>query len=91
MDYKLFWHLNPTKLKPFRKAYEEKCKQDDINAWNIGKYVLEAIASCFGKHEYPNQPYVLNEELKQQDGLSDAEKFEMWAKKFNKSKNDKEG
>ena len=91
IDYKLFWHLNPTKMKPFRKAYEEKCKQDDFNAWNTGRYVMEAIASCFGKHTYTEQPYTLKNEVEKAEGLSDAEKFAMWAKKFNKAKKDKEG
>lgn len=76
-------------MKPFREAYEEKSKQQDVLAWNTGRYILEAIASCFGNHEYPKQPYSLNEEIKEKEGLSDAEKFEMWAKKFNKAKKDK--
>lgn len=52
---------------------------------------MEAIASCFGKHTYTEQPYSLKNEVAKTEGLSDAEKFEMWAKKFNKTKKDKEG
>ena len=80
----MFWHLNPTKLKPFKEAYEEKCKQQDLIAWYTGRYVMEAIASCFGKHDFSEQPYSFK--ANETNGLSDAEKFEMWAKKFNQSK-----
>ena len=87
IDYNLFWHLNPTKMKPFREAYEEKCRKDDLLAWNTGRYVLEAIASCFGKHTYTDKPYSFKEESSNTEGLSDAEKFELWAINFNKDKN----
>ena len=82
VDYKLFWHLNPRKLTPFRKAYE---KDTDFKAWLHGNYVAEAIACCFGKdHEYPSMPRGLKKEQTEQiSTLTDAEKFAMFAKQFN--------
>lgn len=85
----MFWHLNPTKMEPFREAYIEKCKQEDLVAWNTGRYVLEAIASCFGKHTYTEQPYSLKSEVSETEGLSDAEKFALWAINHNKDNENK--
>ena len=86
VPYDLFWHLNPTELKPWRDAYDEKNRANDVLAWNIGRYVMEAIASCFGDHTYTDKPYSLKDNVEQQ-GLTDKEKFEMWAMQFNSQRN----
>lgn len=78
-------------MEPFKQAYLEKCRQQDLTAWNTGRYVLEAIASCFGDHEYTDKPYSFKDNSANNKGLSDAEKFEMWAKKFNRDRTDEEG
>ena len=87
VPYDLFWHLNPTKLKPWREAYEEKNRANDVTARNIGRYVLEAIASCFGDHTYTDMPYSIKEQQEEQKGFTDAERFEIWAMQFNSQRN----
>ena len=73
-------------MKPWRDAYDEKNRANDVLAWNIGRYVMEAIASCFGSHSYTEKPYSLKENEEQQ-GISDKERFEMWAMQFNSQRN----
>lgn len=46
--YDLFWHLNPTKLTAFRKAYEERLQQKEDAMWRNGLYTMRAINACFG-------------------------------------------
>ena len=87
VPYDLFWHLNPNKLKPWREAYGEQNRANDTMAWNIGRYVLEAIASCFGSHSYTDRPYSLKEQQEAQEGFTDAERFEIWAMQFNSQRN----
>lgn len=52
VSYELFWHLNPTKLKPFYKAFELKRKLEDEQAWmywgNYGFSALETVFAHFG-------------------------------------------
>ena len=60
LDIDLFWQLNPTRLKPFIEAYEQKQMdiRDRINmqAYLEGIYVRYAIASCFDKDTtYPTE------------------------------------
>ena len=57
VDYDLFWVLNPKSLQPFVKAFSLKQQYDDAVAWNIGRYVQQAISSNFAKNfKYPNKP-----------------------------------
>lgn len=53
--YDLFWHLNPTKLTAFRKAYEESLQQKEDAMWRNGLYTMRAINACFGG-KYPEKP-----------------------------------
>lgn len=53
--YDLFWHLNPTKLTAFRKAYEERLQQKEDAMWRNGLYTMRAINACFGG-KYPEKP-----------------------------------
>lgn len=55
MPYDLFWHLNPSKLIPFRKAYEERLEQEERARWMNGMYIMQAISACFGG-QYPEKP-----------------------------------
>lgn len=51
--------------------------------------MLEAIANCFGKHTYTEQPYSFKDEINKEEGLTDAEKFAAWAVSFNKDNKNK--
>lgn len=82
IPYELFWTLNPRKLIPFQKTekirYERDLSTANLISWLSGKYVTEAIASCFGKnHKYPINPYDLFGSKKQE--LTMKEKLELWA------------
>ena len=51
----MFWHLNPTKLKPFYTAFENKRKLKDEENWiSWGTYGVSAfsvvLASAFSKN-----------------------------------------
>lgn len=64
VTYNLFWHLNPKKLKPFFKAFENKRKMRDEESWIWwGTYGISALsvvlASAFSKDskaKYVNKP-----------------------------------
>lgn len=61
VDYTLFWHLNPTKLKPFFEAerIRNKGKMQDIEiaGYVNGLYVCKAVSACFSKSaKYPSKP-----------------------------------
>lgn len=52
VPYELFWRLNPTKLKPFYTAFENKRKLRDEESWlywgNYGLSALQTVMSHFG-------------------------------------------
>lgn len=55
VPYEVFWHLNPTKLKPFQTAFENKRKLRDEENWLVwGTYGMSALsvvlASAFSKN-----------------------------------------
>lgn len=61
VPYELFWHLNPTKLKPFYTAFENKRKMRDEENWLIwGTYAMSmfstVLASAFSKN--PQAKYI---------------------------------
>ena len=44
VPYDVFWHLNPKKLEPFKKAYFIKQEERDAEVWAMcGNYVLSAV------------------------------------------------
>lgn len=43
VPYDLFWHLNPTKLKPFMDAYHRKQREIDAQMWYMGQYFMKAL------------------------------------------------
>lgn len=72
VDYNLFWHLTPKKLKAFYKAEEMKQKKQDTEMWFMGRYVVNALlcticnSSLFRKKgsepfEYPQHPFLYDE------------------------------
>lgn len=87
VPYEIFWHLNPTKLKPFEKAYELKieARQNSMNleAWLNGLYNQNAIASIMGKNtKYPTKPIeIFNARHKtaQEEGMD----FARYVQQFN--------
>jgi hypothetical protein len=47
VSYDVFWHLNPTKLKPFQEAYRIKQENRDAEMWTFcGNYVLSAVITA---------------------------------------------
>lgn len=57
MPYELFWHLNPTKLKPFQTAFENQRKLRDEEQWIYwGTYAMSALsvvmANAFSKNSH---------------------------------------
>ena len=52
VPYELFWHLNPTKLKPFHTAFENKRRLRDEESWlywgTYGLSALQTVISHFG-------------------------------------------
>lgn len=86
VSYETFWHLNPRKLKPFEKAYEEQMKTEqermNLTAWLNGLYVQNAIASVFNKKaKYPSKPFNLSGHKKtaKEEGMD----FERYVQQFN--------
>lgn len=84
---KVFWRLNPRKMKPYQTAYEMKQRYDDFVAWNTGRYVQMSIASCLAKEiSYPERPYsyMKPETENNHDYAVDAMKFAVWAEVANR-------
>lgn len=75
----------------FIKNRKEEFEKIDYTAWLNGRYISEAIGSCFSKKaKYPTQPYSYKN-LEQNENISDdlraeiaAKKFEAFAEVFNK-------
>ena len=89
-SYELFWHLNPTKLEPFRIAFNNGLKTKNYLAHLQGQYFRDAIASCFSKSaKYPKEPYGTQREENTKP-LTDAEKFAIFAAQLNKQRREKE-
>lgn len=64
LDLKMFWRLNPRRMKPFLDLFEQKQREDrdrlNFHAYMTGVYVRDAISACFGKNsKYPSTPYDL--------------------------------
>lgn len=80
IDYKLFWHLNPKKLKPFWEADKIRVQshmiENEAVSYMNGLYVAKAISACFSKgNKYPDKPIgILGE--KTQKEMTEEEKIE---------------
>lgn len=46
MSYDEFWHDDVFKTRYYLKAYKEKLKQKDMELWEQGMYIYEAILQC---------------------------------------------
>lgn len=79
IDYRLFWHLNPTKLKPFAEADElkqkNKLKEQELISYMHNIYTLRAIGACLSKKsKYPEKPLnILASDKKQDKELTEDE------------------
>ena len=94
MTYEQFWEDNPQLFWAYGRAYQLKKsieeKENDINAWNIGHYVLMALyqnsSSMFSKQKkeiYPKKPITMKDEEINTKGNKIREKFERYAISFN--------
>lgn len=72
MPYETFWHLNPTKLKPFFEAFKMAQEREDYQRWLQGYYnyvAFGAVISNFsagmagktGKAEYLDKPITVEQ------------------------------
>lgn len=43
VDYHLFWHLNPMKLRAWEEADRIKTEKQDYLNWLLGRYVMSAL------------------------------------------------
>lgn len=93
IDYNLFWTLNPSKIKPFIRAFElkEKRKSSEMDtlAWDIGSYVLQALGAMLDSNtHYPHEPNIYSklmtdEERQEQLERENKEYMANFAKKYN--------
>lgn len=78
IGYKLFKHLNPTKLKPFGKAhdisFDRRMQETEMLAYMNGIYVARSIGCTLGKAKYPEKPLGLFKTEKQDKELTEDEK-----------------
>lgn len=61
LDMNLFWRLNPRRMKPFFKAFEQSQREErdrmNNSAYLTGVYVRDAVVSCLVKNaKYPDKP-----------------------------------
>ena len=68
MTYSEFWDQDAEMVKPLRKAFEQRRRDMNLEAWLIGSYVYEAFTVAYSnawskdsKLEYPAQPRPLTE------------------------------
>ena len=68
MTYEQFWDGETEMVRAYRNMYERKQRQENFNAWLIGRYVHDAFsvvyANAWNKNstaKYPERPYPLTE------------------------------
>ena len=68
-----FWTMNPKRIKPYKKAYELKLKENDEQSWLQGMYIQQALLSTVGNmfrgknskpFKYPDKPFSLDTKAK---------------------------
>jgi hypothetical protein len=78
VDYHLFWHLNPMRLRAFEEADRIKTEKQDYLNWLLGRYVMSALdASVCNSwlwrnkgdtpHKYINKPFLVQMEEKEEE------------------------
>ena len=89
VPYEIFWHLNPTKLKPFQTAFENKRKLRDEENWIVwGTYGISALSvvldSAFSKNsqaKFVEKP--VYQQAKENNGeLTEEEKIQQTEQLF---------
>lgn len=59
MTEDMFWHSNPTRMKPYMDAYRERQLIQDNNNWSLGLYIKSAVASALDKkNKYPEKSFM---------------------------------
>ena len=89
VPYELFWRLNPTKLKPFYTAFENKRKMRDEENWLYwGTYGISAftvvLANAFSKNsqaKYVEKP-IYQQLTNKSEQLTEQEKIEQTKQLF---------
>ena len=92
VPYEVFWKLNPKRLEPFQLKREKELKEKAISldnlAWNVGSYVVEAMAVFFGKGNpsYPTQPRSVDtaNEAPPGEEMTDGARFAAFAAEHNR-------
>lgn len=60
IPYSIYWHGTEDELTYYIKAYERKYQTErsifETEAWILGVYTANAVASCLGDFDYPNEP-----------------------------------
>ena len=84
VSYELFWHLNPTKLEPFKESNllkkKEEARLQDMYGWVYGRYVMDAIGAAFSKdYSYPEMPRGATQNKGNKQVMSDGAKFAAFA------------
>lgn len=102
MSYDEFWYDDLYKTYFYKKAHKLRLKQKDMELWEQGMYIYEAILQCspilhpFSKAKeplpYTNKPHSLLEEEKTQEELQKEQenerlKAELWARTWVRSMN----
>lgn len=95
MSYDDFWYGDLYKTYFYRKAHKEKLKQKDMELWEQGMYIYEAILQCspilhpFSKAKeplpYTKKPHFmlveeLTEEEKKREEENERLKAQLWMK-----------
>lgn len=77
VDYNLFWHLNPMKLRAFEEADRIKTEKQDYLNWLLGRYVMSALDASVcnswlwrnkgdAPHKYIDKPFLVQVEEKEE-------------------------
>ena len=75
----IFWKSTPKKLSRYfkygEKKREQKDKDLDFLAWNIGTYMMLVLGSMFDrKTKYPNQPVSYNKNETKPENIPEEQK-----------------
>ena len=89
VPYELFWHLNPTKLKAFQTAFDNKRRMRDEEMWLYwGTYGISAfsvvLASAFSKNsqsKYVEKP-IYQQIVHKKEKLTEEEKIKQTEQLF---------